>query len=163
ANPSGPQLPDEDLFAIDPASFDANPPPPATAVSVHAASILFAQAVKPGSIRKHWQLCLESRNTFADSEPALRGIFAKNKLVVTLPISGNPAESTHTSYPLDSIGLPAGLAFSPSADLAAVVGVGTNNVTLLGTGGTYAEGSPVRQWHLPTSVTIPRQALFLTS
>jgi hypothetical protein len=160
------ELPDEDLFAIDPTSLVV------TAISRKAGSVLFAHGVNPASGGRHWQLNLDSinKNPSQQSEPDHKGKFAKNRLTLTA-LPGSGSTTSHAHVDLDDfnsgqsgkqpLALPTGLSFAPSGELAIAVGVGTDNAILLSTASGASEGTFVAnsEMSLP-STSIPRYALF---
>jgi hypothetical protein len=163
-------LPDEDLFAIDPAAGTV------TAVSRHAGTILFAHGINPATGR-HWQLGFESLNKDPNvqTEPAHKGRFALNRLTLTtLPAPGQPLTSTHDFIDLDdtdrstsglqidparTVAQPSTVAFLPSG-LGIVCGAATDNVVICSNGsvGNSVEGEVLYEFDLPDG-SIPRYAL----
>ncbi len=162
-------LPDEDLFSINISSASVAPS------SRAAGTLLFAHGVNPVS-GNHWQLGIESlnRDPAMQTEPALNGRFALNRLTLTaLPPHGGPVAGTHTQVELDdsnpatpvidynpalTVGQPTGLCFS-SNGFGLACGVTTDNVVVLAPAGSgFPEGQVVFEWDLPTG-SIPRSVM----
>ncbi len=162
-------LPDEDLFSIDISGGGVAPS------SRSAGTLLFAHGVNPVT-GNHWQLGIESlnRDPTMQTEPALNGRFALNRLTLTaLPPHGGTVAGAHTQVELDdsnpatpaidynpalTIGQPTGLCFA-SAGWALACGVTTDNVMMLAPGGSgFTEGQMAFEWDLPTG-SIPRSVM----
>ncbi len=166
---STPGLPDEDLFSIDISSGSVAPS------SRGAGTLLFAHGVNPAS-GNHWQLGIESlnRDPAMQTEPALNGRFALNRLTLTaLPAHGGAVAGAHTQVELDdsipstpvidynpalTVGQPTGLCFS-SNGWGLACGVTTDNVVVLAPGGGgLTEGQVAFEWDLPAG-SIPRSVM----
>jgi hypothetical protein len=149
------RLPDEDLFRIDPALNTV------VALSQGAGTVLFAQGLNPVT-GMHWQLNTEAVNKdpALQSEPALRGIFVKNRITITdlAPYAGTPI-ATHSVIDLDDTnpgtsatdydplglavcGQPYQLSFV-AGGYALVVGLLSNNITICD-----PQGHPIFRWKL---------------
>ena len=148
-------LPDEDLFAISLATGNAS------VVANGNGTIQFAHGIHPNG--NLWQLNTEAVNDNAakQSEPKLKGVFAKNRLTIaTPPAPGAPTFANQAFLSLDGIGSsgnvyvgqPYALAFentSPTSK-AYVSGLLTDNVVTLDSNGGF-----VKEWSLPDG-SIPR-------
>ena len=90
-------LPDEDLFRIDPGAGTVE------VVARRTAAVLFAHGTNPltGQL---WQLGTDAHNAdpAMQTEAAVRGRFATNRLTITQPSSGPPA-SNHLEIDLDAL------------------------------------------------------------
>lgn len=145
-------LPDEDLFSIDPGQTS----PGAVSVVAHGqGTVLFAHGRNP-STGRYWQLCTEALNAdpARQSEPALRGIFAQNRLAIrstTAPQSVVDLDDPQAGQYADarSIGQPHSLAFA-SNGYVAVTGPLTDTLSI-----RKPDGTPFRRWALPAESKIP--------
>ena len=159
------ELPDEDLFRIDPVGLTVEP------VLRGTGTVLFAHGINPVT-GQFWQLNTEANNKDAtkQTEESIRGESVVNRLTIsTLPVAGFGVNATHVAMqdlddtdaltsgvqydPARTIGQPYGLTFD-SAGNALITGLLTDNVTALSPSGAFlseldlADGS------------IPRQTLF---
>ncbi len=173
-NGTGNNLPDEDLFRIDPTR------PVASGVTVIAkdmGTILFAHGIHPIT-GKYWQLNTEAdnKNPLRQNEILVKGKFVNNRINIidisaALPIDGTD-DSGSTVGILDSysneagippglggaitdaarntVGQPYALTFHPSNGYVFVAGLLTNNILVLDQNGAY-----VKEFDLPAGA-IPR-------
>jgi hypothetical protein len=149
SQPFMPQLPDDDLFVIDP----SQPPAQAvTAVLKRAGTLLTAHGENPYT-HQYWMLNVESLNNLPqqDTEPRARGRFALNRLTIAKPSVTPPQMEVSKYVDLDDVdpatdggqyaasramGFPFALEFT-SGGLAFVASPLNDRVTLLGSGGDW--------------------------
>lgn len=150
------QLPDKDVFEIDPgaASLTDAVSPVATGVG----TILFAHGRNPGT-GAYWVLNTDADNAnpARQNEPALKGTFLTNRLTVL----GAPHD--HVSFeptglppftPDTTIGQPFALAFHAPEGNAFVAGLLTNNVTLFDSAGTRQHEIDLPPGSIPRGLAI---------
>lgn len=154
-------LPDEDLFSIQPTASV-----PVRAVVRGAGSLILAHGQNP-TTGEYWLLNVEHHNLAATSEPALRGVFASNRLTrATLSatqIVGPSAITdlddldptpTGVSYASDrSLSFPYALAFDGATGRAAIAGATTPLVVL-----TDAAGARGQELKLQLGAGFPAKA-----
>lgn len=157
------ELPDEDLFEIDPSSGTYGT---VTMRLNRTGTILFAHGINPAT-GDFWQLNTEALNgkSGAQSEPDFQGAFAKNRVTIVDDPWGTPTTTTIGLDPGDTsittsnnVAQPFALAFhhvstSTHYGKAFIAGLISDNVVVLN-----PDGSFYKSWDLPAG-SMPRAIL----
>lgn len=160
--PSGLTFADHDLFRIEPSGTDpvTGAPGKVTPVARRTGTVLFGHAMHPHvTPQTLWQLNTDAVNTGAtnQSEPAVRGRFAKNQLTILPMTAGGVAQADPATHykgfdpgtagytTATTVAQPFAVAFhpDPAKAYAYVIGLGSDNVAMLDTSGNL-----VKEWNL---------------
>lgn len=157
-------LPDEDLFRIDPSL----PPASAVAPVLHGAGTLLVRHGRNPATGDYWMVSTEAHNAAHNSEDLHRGVFANAQLAIASTLGGPGRPTPSSLIDLDvpigggaknvqtTLSSPFALAFH-SSGLAAIASSTSDLITFVDAAGARVFDLPITQQTHPSQPPMPQQ------